>query len=61
MQKAKVLTEHTRAESRVEHGSRHRQAGLAGVFYVVVVATGTFSLGVAPAQIFVADTPQALA
>lgn len=41
--------------------AQHWQARWAGLLYVVVVVTGTFSLGVAPDRIFVGDTPQALA
>ena len=37
------------------------QARSAGAFYVLVVLTGTFSLGLAPERLFVGDTPGALA
>lgn len=41
--------------------ARHRQARWAGAMYVLVVVTGTFSLGYAPGRIFAGDTPEALA
>jgi hypothetical protein len=39
---------------------RHQYARWAGVCYVLVVATGTFSLGVVPSIVFANDTPLAL-
>lgn len=42
-------------------GALDQKARWAGFFYMIVVLTGTFSLGLAPGQIFTGDTPDALA